>query len=96
MIFWDMYQESIRKNDSSDSYEEEIDISSDFQEEGPIIVEVTSDSHKLKTNVKRPHFPFPWTSEQIQQAFEKIDLEEKCEELENVVFYNSIQFKQAI
>lgn len=98
MMGWDIYQDSIVDKDTDHTHEEEIDISSDLDVDGqqPIIVEVTSDSHKLNQVNKRRNFPFPWTSEQLKAAFEKIEMEEECNELDNVVFFNEKLYTKAI
>ena len=99
MIGWDMFQLSQKDKESTENIEEEIDITSDLEggDNSPIIVEVTPDSHKLKVSQKKaPEFPFPWTSEQIKKAFETLELDEECKELENVVFFEQNQYKQAV
>lgn len=97
MIAWDSYQISQSNNKSTEIKEDEIDISSIImpEESKPIVMDISPETPKQKIDNK-PKFPFPWTSQQIKEVFEKIDLGEECEELQKVVYYKSTEYKRAI
>lgn len=96
---WDQYQLAQSEKESTEVHEEDIDITSDLlgEDNQPTNVEVTPDYHKLKTEKPQPEkFPFPWTSEQIKNAFEKIKKKQDVKELEDIEYYDEDEFNKAI
>lgn len=99
MIVWDSYRDKFNSNDKNEIQEEEIDIGREISgiDNEPILVEVPPATDEPAAQTKKVNlFQFPWTSEQIKLAFEKIDLGEECKDLENVLFFNQNSYKQAI
>lgn len=98
MIIWDIVKDSLINKEEENTAEEEIDISGNFdgEELQPIVVEVNQSTDKIKMERKKPQYPFPWTPEQIKKAFEKIEMEEECNELANVTYTTKAQYKASI
>lgn len=100
MIVWDNYQMAHSINESNTIMEEEIDISKDmgFNESGPIIMDLespVSTTSTKETELDPSKFPFPWTADQLQDAFENLVLDGESAELDQIIYYTEEDYKKA-